>query len=126
MPLGAVDYAASYFKYKTSTPTHGATTNEPLKRLKTDLRANASSVKVDLGGRDYGYLGLVLIDVEYRGMTTYPPRFNTPNYPIHCTFCLVQVKSMLSQSGPCTIEKHTDTTKARRQKSTAASHPRCH
>ena len=50
MTLGAVDYAASYFKYKTPTPIQGAPTNKMLKRLKQELRANPSSVESDLGG----------------------------------------------------------------------------
>ena len=65
MMTGAVDYAASYFKYKTPTPIIGAPSNKTLKRLKQELRANASSVESDLGGGDHGYLGLVLDDVEY-------------------------------------------------------------
>ena len=65
MAPGAVDYTASYFKYKTPTPIQGAPTNKILKRLKQELRANVSSVELDLGGGDHGYLGLVLTDVEY-------------------------------------------------------------
>ena len=34
MGLGTVNYAASYFKYKTPTPIQGAPTNKTLKRLK--------------------------------------------------------------------------------------------
>ena len=64
MTTGAVDYALSYFKYKTPTPIQVTPTNKALKRLKRELRANASSVESDLGGRDHGYLGLVLTDVE--------------------------------------------------------------
>ena len=59
MTLGTVDYATSYFKYKTPTPIQGTPTNKTLKRLKTELRANASSVESDLGGGNHGYLGLV-------------------------------------------------------------------
>ena len=58
MTIGAVDYASSYFKYKTPTPIQGTPTNKTLKRLKQELRANASSVESDLGGGDHGYLGL--------------------------------------------------------------------
>ena len=65
MTLGAVDYAGSYFKYKTPTPIQGTPTHKSLKRLKAELRANASSVETDLGGGDHGYLGLVLSDAEY-------------------------------------------------------------
>ena len=50
MTLGAVDYVASYFKYKTPTPIQGTPTYKALKRLKAELRANASSVETDLGG----------------------------------------------------------------------------
>ena len=62
MTPGAIDYASSYFKYKTPTPIRGEPTNKALKRLQTELRANASSVETDLGGGDHGYLGLVLTD----------------------------------------------------------------
>ena len=65
MGLGAVDYAASYFKYKTPTPIQGAPPSKTLKLLKQEFRANASSIELDLGGGDHGYLGLVLTDIEY-------------------------------------------------------------
>ena len=65
MTLGFIGYAASYFKYKTPTPIRGEPTHKALKRLKTELQANASSVGSDLGGGDHGYLGIVLIDSEY-------------------------------------------------------------
>ena len=65
MTNGAIDYAATFFRYKTPTPIHGTPTNTTLKRLKTELGANASSVESDLGGGDHGYLGLVLTDEEY-------------------------------------------------------------
>ena len=65
MGLGAVDYAASYFKYKTPTSIQGAPTKKTLKRLKQELRANASSVESNLGGGDHRYLGLVLTDIKY-------------------------------------------------------------
>ena len=79
MALGAVDYAASYFQYKTPTPIQGAPTNKTLKRLKQELRANTSSVKSDLGGGDHGYLGLVLTNAEYATITATP--FVPPTYP---------------------------------------------
>ena len=83
MTSGAVDFAASYFKYKTPTPISGAPTNKTLKRLKQELRANASSVESDLGGGDHGYLGLVLDDVEYA--TVSPTAFTAPTYPTALT-----------------------------------------
>ena len=81
MTRGAIDYAGSYFKYKTPTPIHGTPTNKALKRLKDELRANASSVECNLGGGDHGYLGLVLTNAEYTSITPRPPAFVPPNYP---------------------------------------------
>ena len=79
MTTGTVDYAASYFKYKTPTPIIGTPTNKTLKRLKQELRANAASVESDLGGGDHGYLGLILTDVEYAFVSN--DAFVAPNYP---------------------------------------------
>ena len=76
-----IDYAASYFKYKKATPIQGTPTNKSIKRLKTELRANASSVETDLGGGDHGYLGLILTDVEYARITPAPPPFIAPGFP---------------------------------------------
>ena len=83
MTVGAVDYAASYFKYKTPTPITGAPTNKTLKRLKQELWANASSVESDLGGGDHDYLGLVLTDAEYASISATP--FVAPHYPAALT-----------------------------------------
>ena len=77
---GSIDYASSYFKYKTPTPIIGVPTNKTLKRLKQELQANASSVESDLGGGDHRYLGLVLTDAEYAQITGTSP-FVAPNYP---------------------------------------------
>ena len=83
MATGNVDYATSYFKYKTPTPIQGAPTNKTLKRLKQELRANASSVESDLGGGDHEYLGLVLTDVECA--TVSATAFTAPTYPATLT-----------------------------------------
>jgi len=48
MTKGSIDYTASYFKYKTATLIRGELTNKSLKRLKSELQANASSVETDL------------------------------------------------------------------------------
>ena len=79
MTIGIIDYASSYFKYKTPTPIRGVPTHKALKRLKTELQANVSSVETDLGGRDYGYLGLVLTDAEYVNVPHTQP-FTAPNH----------------------------------------------
>ena len=85
MTLGSIDYASSFFKYKTPTPIQGTPSNKTLKRLKTELRANASSVESELGGGDHGYLGLVLTDQEYANIQPTPPPFVAPNYPAALT-----------------------------------------
>lgn len=84
MTTGTVDYASSYFKYKTPTPIQGAPTNKTLKRLKQELRANASSVESDLGGGDHGFLGLVLTDAEYALVAPTHP-FVAPVFPAALT-----------------------------------------
>ena len=64
MTLGTVDYASSYFKYKTPTPIRGEPTHKSLNRLKKEVQVNASSVETDLGGGDHGYLRLVFTDQD--------------------------------------------------------------
>ena len=80
MTIGTIDYASSYFKYKTPTPIRGIPTHKALKRLKTELQANASSVETDLGGGDHGCLGLVLTDAEHASVPNTEP-FVAPNHP---------------------------------------------
>ena len=52
-----------------------------LKQLKTELRANGSSVETDLGGGDHGYLGPVLTDPEYARIVPTPDPFVAPTFP---------------------------------------------
>lgn len=80
MTTTRIDYAATYFPYKTPTPINGEPTYKSLKRLKNELRANASSVDTDLGGGDHGYLGLVLTDEEYLRVAPNHP-FEAPEFP---------------------------------------------
>ena len=80
MTIGSIDYASSYFKYKTPTPICGEPTNKALKTLQKELQANASSVETDLGGGNHGYLGLVLTDAEYTTIPNTQP-FIPPTYP---------------------------------------------
>ena len=75
-----IDYATTYFPYNTPTPIQGEPTYKALKRLKNELRANASSVDTDLGGGDHGYLGLVLTDEEYAKVAPNHP-FVPPEFP---------------------------------------------
>ena len=60
-----VNYATVYLKYPGPTPITGEPTNKSIKQIKQELRDNSSSVVTDLGGGDYGYLGLYLPNVEY-------------------------------------------------------------
>ena len=77
-----IDYVSTYFPHKVPIPIRGEPTHKDLKRLKTELRANASSVDSTLGGGDHGYLGLVLSDVEYLAIPTVNGTpFVPPAYP---------------------------------------------
>lgn len=80
MTTARVDYSATYFPYPKPTPIHGEPTYKSLKRLKNELRANASSVDCDLGGGDHGYLGLVLNEQEYARVAPNNP-FTAPDFP---------------------------------------------
>ena len=52
MAHNTIDYAAAFFPFKTPTYIQGNPTHKSLKKLKTELQANANSVKSDLwGGR---------------------------------------------------------------------------
>ena len=77
---GNIDYALSYFKYKTPTPIRGIPINKALKRLKLELQANTSSVESDLGSRDYGYLSLILTNQEYASIPG-TSKFQASIYP---------------------------------------------
>ena len=85
MTLGNVDNTASYFKYKTSAPIHGIADNKALKRLKVELRTNASSVECNIRGGDHAYLVLVLNDTEYASISIAPPDFVDPTFPAALT-----------------------------------------
>ena len=65
MTVSIIDYAFLYFKYKTPTLINREPINKALKRLKLELKVNASLVETDLRGGNYGYLGLVLTEQEY-------------------------------------------------------------
>ena len=78
MTLGAINYAALYFKSKTLTPIQGTPTHKSLKWLKAELQANTSSMEMDLGGVSLGYLYLVLQDADYAGCPT--QLFVAPNF----------------------------------------------
>ena len=76
-----VNYAVAYFKYPVPTSINGKPTSKSLKSLKTELRANTSSVNIDLGGGYHGYLGLALTDTEYARINLISTAFAVPTFP---------------------------------------------
>ena len=80
MTTSRIDYTTTYFPYSSPTPIQGEPTYKALKRLKNELRANASSIDSDLGGGDHGYLGLILTDEEYARICPETP-FIPPQFP---------------------------------------------
>ena len=87
MVPGTIDYTASYFKYKIPISIRVEPTYKALKRLQTELQVNASSVEMNLGGGNHGYLALVLSDADYNSIPNtapfvvliYPPPLTIPN-----------------------------------------------
>ena len=79
MTTSPTSYITAYFQYPNLTPIRGEPTNKALKRLKDELKANASSIECDFGGGDHGYLGLVLTDTEYATISVTP--FICPVFP---------------------------------------------
>ena len=65
MLSGPVYYANTYFLQPTLTLIQEEQDYSILKILKKELKANASRVTSDLGGRGHGHLGLVLTPHEY-------------------------------------------------------------
>ena len=53
-----VNYVDTYFEFKELTKIHGEPTFESLKKIKDELKANASAVTSDLGGGANGHLAL--------------------------------------------------------------------
>jgi hypothetical protein len=64
-----IDYANAYFSSPTLPKIVGKPTYEKLRHMKKLLKANATSVQSDLGGGQFGHLGLVLDDATYNGLT---------------------------------------------------------
>ena len=55
-----VDYVSAYFEFPILDRIHNEPTYQTLKTLKKQLKANAITVVSDLGGGQFGHLGLVL------------------------------------------------------------------
>ena len=93
-------YTAVYFKCSVLTLITGELTQKSLKRLKTELRVNASSTDTNLGGGDHGYVGLVLMDVYYACITPTPQQFVPLKFlgplvinPTHTTMQQIQARN---------------------------------
>ena len=71
-------YMTLYFKYPVPTTINGEPTNMSIKRLQTEIRANANSVNTDLGGGNHRYLGLYLSNIEYTWINPAPTPFEAP------------------------------------------------
>ena len=69
---GPVDYTNTYFLHPNLTTIHGEPGYSSLKKLKSELKANASRVTSDLGGGGYGHLGLVLTPHKYSMISRVP------------------------------------------------------
>ena len=91
--LQPIDYITTYFEYPSLDKIHGQPTFTTLRRLKKQLKANAQSVPSNLGGGEYGHLGLVLSPEEYAAVSDDP--YVPPDHP-----------------GPFQLQHNTDPTEA--------------
>ena len=57
------------FEYATLPKIHGEPDYDQLKTLKDKLKANATKIPSDLGGGNFGHLGLVLSPAEYTNVS---------------------------------------------------------
>jgi len=73
------DYASAIFEFPTLDKIHGEPTYTTLKTLKKQLKANGMSVLSDLGGGQFGHLGLVLSPAEYALISNTP--YDRPLHP---------------------------------------------
>ena len=60
------------FEYATLSKIHGEPDYDQLKILKDKLKANATKIPSDLGGGNFGHLGLVLSPAEYANVSAVP------------------------------------------------------
>ena len=67
-----INYIHTSFQYPILTKVHDTPTYEVLKRIKDEIKANATNVQCDLGGGRHGHLGLVLTPAEYATISATP------------------------------------------------------
>ena len=75
----SVNYRETHFEYPTLTPIRGEPTADTLILLRKQLKANAKSVPSNLGGGNFGHLGLVIPPNRYNLISNIP--FDRPNHP---------------------------------------------
>ena len=74
-----VDYLKTHFEYTELTKVHKCPSYDTLKKIKDELKTNASRVTSDLGGGGHGHLGLVLTSTEYALVAPIP--YARPDHP---------------------------------------------
>ena len=75
---GIIDINQTFFDYPELTKIIGKPTITTLLKMKNELKANAQSVPLTLGGGSHGHLGLVLTDVEYNSVAHGTPYVRPP------------------------------------------------
>ena len=101
----AVNYIDMYFEYKELTKIHGEPNYESIKCLHLQIKTNAGSVPSNLGGGNFGHLGLVVTQAKYALISNAP--FVCPVHPGPCVIppkLLVNVALSL-----CPIALHVQT-----------------
>ena len=73
----SVNHKNSYFEHPFLIAIR---TYETLHRVKNEIKANTSSVPTTLGGRNHGYLGMILTPTEYRRIVS-TFHFTQPSNP---------------------------------------------
>lgn len=77
-PVTAIDYKV-YFEFPNLTKIHGEPTFDSIKQLHNEIKANSQNVQSNLGGGQYGHLGLVLNVQQYALLSNAP--FIRPAHP---------------------------------------------
>ena len=72
MTADGQNYIDNNFEFSTLTKIQGIPTYATLKQIKNEIKANASSVQSEQGGRLNGHLGLVLTPAEYALVSATP------------------------------------------------------
>ena len=65
-----VDYINTAFEFPELTKIHDIPTYKLLKKVKDELKTNASKVQCDLDGGNHGHLGLLLSDTDYQNVSS--------------------------------------------------------